>query len=109
MAYMPPKGMVAKLISPPYDVLDTKEARQIAAGNYMSFLRVTRPELELADEIDPYVVGASDLLVVDNEPLTGTPSTLVGFIDGDVRILRAGAVPETSIRAALAAARRIDQ
>jgi L-threonylcarbamoyladenylate synthase len=71
--------------------------------------RSGQPAPSVADEIDPYVVGASDLLVVDNEPLTGTPSTLVGFIDGDVRILRAGAVPETSIRAALAAARRIDQ
>lgn len=38
----------------PYDVMNTEEARRMAEGNPISFLRVTRPELELEDDADPY-------------------------------------------------------
>ena len=58
-----------------------------------------------AEALDPYVVGASDLFVADPEPLSGAPSTLV-LVDGTtLKILRPGAVPESAIRAAIAAAR----
>ena len=40
--------------SVPYDVVTTDEARQLAAGNPLSFLRVTRSEIDLPDGTDPY-------------------------------------------------------
>jgi uncharacterized protein (DUF1015 family) len=40
--------------SPPYDVLNAKEARELAKGNPISFLRVNKSELEFDDKIDPY-------------------------------------------------------
>jgi uncharacterized protein (DUF1015 family) len=38
----------------PYDVVSTDEARALAEGNPLSFLRVSRPELELPAGTDPY-------------------------------------------------------
>jgi uncharacterized protein (DUF1015 family) len=40
--------------SVPYDVVSTEEARQLAAGNPLSFLRVTRSEIDLPPGTDPY-------------------------------------------------------
>jgi len=44
----------ARVAAPPYDVVDTQEARAIAEGNPLCFLRVSRPEIELPDDADPY-------------------------------------------------------
>lgn len=38
----------------PYDVVNTQEARALAAGNPLSFLHVSRPEIDLADDTDAY-------------------------------------------------------
>jgi uncharacterized protein (DUF1015 family) len=38
----------------PYDVVSTAEARELAAGNPLSFLRVSRAELELPVDTDPH-------------------------------------------------------
>src|SRR5438552_9607056 len=38
----------------PYDVVSTDEARALADGNPLSFLRVSRAELELPNGADPY-------------------------------------------------------
>lgn len=43
-----------KLISPPYDVLNTEEARAMAEGNDCSFLHVNKPEIDLPPTTDPY-------------------------------------------------------
>ena len=40
--------------SVPYDVVSTEEARQLASGNPLSFLRVTRSEIDLPPGADPY-------------------------------------------------------
>ena len=50
----PSPESVNKVVSLPYDVVTTEEARALAAGNPLSFLRVVRAELELSDETDPY-------------------------------------------------------
>ncbi|HVP07301.1 MAG TPA: DUF1015 family protein [Candidatus Acidoferrum sp.] len=44
----------AKVACPPYDVLNTAEARAMAEGNPISFLRVNKAELEFPDSTDPY-------------------------------------------------------
>lgn len=40
--------------SVPYDVVNTEEARQLASGNPLSFLHVTRSEIDLPPGTDPY-------------------------------------------------------
>jgi len=50
----PVKEKANFIASRPYDVLDTEEARAIANGNFYSFLRVIKPELEFADDFDHY-------------------------------------------------------
>ena len=42
----------AQVASVPYDVVDTAEARALAAGNPKSFLHVSRPEIDLPDGTD---------------------------------------------------------
>ncbi len=65
-ALRPTAGLEARVVSPPYDVVDTAEARAYAAGDPLSFLRVSRPEIDLGDDVDPhgdevYALGRSTL------------------------------------------------
>jgi uncharacterized protein (DUF1015 family) len=53
-ALRPLPDKAAAVSSVPYDVVTTDEARQLAAGNPLSFLRVTRAEIDLPAETDPY-------------------------------------------------------
>jgi uncharacterized protein (DUF1015 family) len=53
-ALRPAAGLEARVASPPYDVVDTEEARAWAAGDEDSFLRITRPEIDLAPGADPH-------------------------------------------------------
>ncbi|MBI3038412.1 DUF1015 domain-containing protein, partial [bacterium] len=50
----PPKELVFKLASLPYDVLNSEEAKKLSLGNQYSFLRVTKPEIELDPKLDLY-------------------------------------------------------
>ena len=50
----------------PYDVINTKEARQLAAGKPLSFLHIIRPEIDLDEGVDEhddavYAQGAANL------------------------------------------------
>jgi uncharacterized protein (DUF1015 family) len=65
-ALRPPAPAAGRVASPPYDVVSTAEARALAAGNPDSFLRVSRPEIDLpvgTDEHDDavYARGAANL------------------------------------------------
>jgi len=53
-ALKPSSQTAAKVASVPYDVVNIEEARQAAEGNPLSFLRVTRSEIELEPNTDPY-------------------------------------------------------
>jgi uncharacterized protein (DUF1015 family) len=46
--------LAGQVASPPYDVLNTKEARAMAGNNPRSFLRVNKSELEFDDSVNPY-------------------------------------------------------
>ena len=46
--------MAPAVSSVPYDVVSTEEARQLASGNPLSFLHVTRSEIDLPPDTDPY-------------------------------------------------------
>ena len=53
-ALRPPKKLAHKLAALPYDVMSVEEARAMAAGNPDSFLHVSRPEIDLAPDMDPH-------------------------------------------------------
>ena len=78
-AYRPPPSEAVRVASPPYDVINTAEARDLAAGNPASFLHVSRPEIDLpegtdehADEV--YAKGAENLAaLVESHALEADP------------------------------------
>jgi uncharacterized protein (DUF1015 family) len=53
-ALRPTREKAAAVSAVPYDVVSTAEARALAAGNPLSFLHVSRPEIDLPDGTDPY-------------------------------------------------------
>ena len=44
----------SKIIAPPYDVMNTEEAKSMASGNDMCFLRVSKPEIDLPEGTNLY-------------------------------------------------------
>ncbi len=53
-ALRPTPEVASRVAAVPYDVVTTDEARQLADGNPLSFLHVSRPELGLPSETNPY-------------------------------------------------------
>jgi uncharacterized protein (DUF1015 family) len=53
-ALRPAPDAALRVAAVPYDVVSTYEARALADGNPLSFLHVTRSEIDLPREIDPY-------------------------------------------------------
>ena len=50
----PAPGRAGEIIAPPYDVLSSAEARTRANGKPWSFLHISKPEIDLPEDIDPY-------------------------------------------------------
>jgi len=50
----PVAGREDDVVAPPYDVMNRAEAKSMAAGRAWSFLHISRPEIDLPDETDPY-------------------------------------------------------
>jgi uncharacterized protein (DUF1015 family) len=62
----------ADVVAPPYDVLNTQEARQRAQGRPFSFLHISKPEIDLPEGTDPYdpkvyAMGAENLQRLIND------------------------------------------
>ena len=53
-ATRPDSERAREVSSVPYDVVNAEEARELAAGNPLSFLHVTRSEIDLPPGTDPY-------------------------------------------------------
>jgi uncharacterized protein (DUF1015 family) len=53
-ALRPAPGRGAEVLAPPYDVLSSAEARERAKGKPWSFLHVSKPEIDLDSNVDPY-------------------------------------------------------
>ena len=49
-----PSKKAELVASPPYDVLNSKEAREMAKGNPLSFLHIVKPEIDLPEDINLY-------------------------------------------------------
>src|SRR5580698_6367383 len=53
-ALRPKPELAAQICELPYDVMSSAEARALAAGNPLSFLHVSKPEIDLPPDTDPY-------------------------------------------------------
>ena len=53
-ALRPKPELAARICELPYDVMSSDEAREIAAGNPLSFLHVSKPEIDLPPSTDVY-------------------------------------------------------
>ncbi|KUK55260.1 MAG: Uncharacterized conserved protein UCP033563 [Atribacteria bacterium 34_128] len=53
-ALRPEPELVTKVASPPYDVLNTEEARQLVKDNPYSFLHINKAEIDLDSSVDHY-------------------------------------------------------
>jgi len=53
-ALRPRPELAAQICELPYDVMSSDEARQIAQGNPLSFLHVSKPEIDLPPATNPY-------------------------------------------------------
>ncbi len=49
-----PSNKAELVASPPYDVLNSQEAREMAKGNPLSFLHIVKPEIDLPENVDLY-------------------------------------------------------
>ena len=71
-ALRPTKELASKVASPPYDVLNSEEAREFAKGNPHSFLHINKPEIDLDPGVDlydesVYKKGSENLLKLIND------------------------------------------
>jgi uncharacterized protein (DUF1015 family) len=53
-ALRPEPGLASRICELPYDVMSSEEARQMSAGNSLSFLHVSKPEINLPPATDAY-------------------------------------------------------
>src|SRR5262245_364940 len=53
-ALRPQPELAAKVACVPYDVVNTEEARALSEGNPLSFLHVSRAEIDLPASVNPY-------------------------------------------------------
>ena len=53
-ALRPEPALAPRICELPYDVMSSEEARQVAAGNPLSFLHVSKPEIDLPPGTDVY-------------------------------------------------------
>src|SRR5207247_9948953 len=53
-ALRPRPDLAEKICELPYDVMSSEEARELAAGNPLSFLHVSKPEIDLPPGADTY-------------------------------------------------------
>lgn len=72
--WLPKPEHVDEIASPPYDVISTEEAAELAVGKPNSFLHVIRPEIDVADNISiydeqVYQKGAENLKKLLQSPL----------------------------------------
>ena len=100
-ALRPAPASAARVAAVPYDVVNTAEARALAAANPLSFLHVSRAEIDLPDDVDPhaavvYTKAADNLKRLKTDApfvMEGTPSLYV-------YALRMGAHEQTGVAGA---------
>ena len=61
----PAPGRAGDVAAPPYDVVNTEEARAIAAGRPFCFFHVSRAEIDLPADTDPYAAEVYETAAVN--------------------------------------------
>jgi uncharacterized protein (DUF1015 family) len=98
-ALRPRPDAAARVAAVPYDVVSTDEARALADGNPLSFLRVSRAEIELPPTADPYSDAVYDQAARNFDRLRHTALTLEAEPSVYAYRLRMGAHMQTGLAA----------
>src|SRR6266516_1800681 len=98
-ALRPKPDAAARIAAVPYDVVSTAEARALADGNPLSFLRVSRAELELSPSTDPYSDAVYERAAQNFETLRHTSLTLEAEPSLYLYRLRMGGHTQTGLAA----------
>ncbi len=77
-ALRPAPHAAATVAAVPYDVVNADEARALAAGNPLSFLHVSRPEIDLPPGTNPHSDPVYDLAVTNFTKLKAGAPLVVG-------------------------------
>jgi uncharacterized protein (DUF1015 family) len=101
-ALRPQPSRAALVAAVPYDVVSTDEARALAEGNPLSFLRVSRAELELPPGTDPYSGPVYERAAGNFETLKKTALVLEEEASLYCYRLRMGAHEQTGVAACYA-------
>ncbi len=96
-ALRPRRPDAAAVAAVPYDVVNAEEARALAANNPLSFLRVSRAELELPAGANPYGVEVYDLAAANFEKLKASALLLEDDASLYFYRLRHGAHEQTGL------------
>ncbi len=86
-ALRPPASKVAEVAAVPYDVVNTEEARALAEGNPLSFLHVSRPEIDLPEETHIYADEVYEKARTNFEEMRGA-GTLVEEAEPSLYVYR---------------------
>jgi uncharacterized protein (DUF1015 family) len=99
-AVRPEPAAAPRVASVPYDVVNTEEARVLAAGEPLSFLHVTRSEIDFPAETNPYDEAVYARAVANLASLTSR-APLIEDADPSVYLyrLRMGAHEQTGVAA----------
>jgi uncharacterized protein (DUF1015 family) len=98
-ALRPKPEVAVRVAAVPYDVVGTDEARALAEGNPLSFLRVSRAELELPPSTDPYSEAVYARAAQNFDALRHTALTLEAEATVYVYRLRMGSHTQTGLAA----------
>ena len=75
-----PQAQYAKQVaSRPYDVLNSKEAKEEAAGNPFSFLHITKSEIDLPDDIENRNIVLIDDVLYTGRTIRAAIDQLIDF------------------------------
>src|SRR6476659_2725829 len=97
-ALRPAPAAAPSVSSVPYDVVSTDEARQLAAGNPLSFLHVTRSEIDFPPDADPYSSEVYDKARANLDALRASAPLVVDDVPGVYFYrLRMGAHEQTGV------------
>ncbi len=98
-ALRPRPDAAARVAAVPYDVVSTDEARALADGNPLSFLRVSRAEIELPPATDPYSDAVYEQAARNFDRLRRTAFTFEDEASIYAYRLRMGAHTQTGLAA----------
>ena len=102
-ALRPAPAAAARVAAVPYDVVSTEEAQAQAAGNPLSFLHVSRAEIDLPRDTSPYADAVYAKAVSNLQRLkTEAPLVMEDVPSLYVYRLRMGAIAQTGVAACYA-------